>query len=101
MAFARELAERLHVAESHVARLIADGVLPPRGAAGWDVDACALRLLDYRAALCLVRGVAPAELGIDAAAAARVLRWIARLRGVAAAELGLAGDAAPWDLGAV
>jgi hypothetical protein len=98
MVTAREAAQRLMIAERHFFRLVADGVLPDRGTAGWDLDACLRRFLDYQVALCLVRGLEPAALGIDTTRAIRVLRWLAQLRGVPPEELGLSADATPWEL---
>jgi hypothetical protein len=98
VATAREVPERLSISERHFHRLTSDGVFPLRVASGWDLEECSRRFLDYQVALCLVRGVAPDELGISTERAIRVLRWLAQLRGVAPEDLGLAPDAVPWEL---
>jgi len=97
---AREVAARLAMSERNVFRMVAARVLPPRGDAGWDLDACERRYLDHLVALALVRGVRPEALGIDERRAIRVLRSLALVRGVRPEALGLSKDAAPWDLGA-
>lgn len=64
-ASASEAAAYLGLSERHFFRLVAEGVLPERGADGWDPAECSRRYLEDLRARALLRGAEPDELGIE------------------------------------